>query len=498
MAMALSWRGGWRARAARALLLALWGLAVLGLSRLLAPRAAPSRAPRPAAPPTYWQLAHKQRSRYNHSSQTKACARAPSACELVLSDAYWQTLRSSGGDVLLYGAYLDVRSASRLGPAVRLLAVRGRTNRTTTTHCQLWYEDRADDVVVEVVEHTPVWNSKWSRPRAGELQPYLLACVLPVAARAKRPAAVSLVERPCDQATNCLQVQFDVPPDCSQKELAVCVKGLDFPRDDLSVRLVEWIELVRLLGADQVFFYQVQVHPNMSKVLEYYRARGAVEVTPITLPAERGAGRGWAPRLRDKYLKKKKTMHERRMELVSYNDCLYRHMYHYRWLALLDVDEVIVPLQDPDWSSLLKRVLPLAELTRAAWQSPPSSYHVSHVYYLETQGWELDVPRHMYMLQQVYRARHLSGPRAHVKAFHETSRVVALHNHLPRACLGGVCASLAILPEHARLQHYRGERRPGGGGGAPVRDAALRRWAARLVPRVAAVLADLQLTPLDT
>ena len=37
-----------------------------------------------------------------------------------------------------------------------------------------------------------------------------------------------------------------------KKKFAVCVKGLDFPHQDISVRLVEWIELLNILGADKV------------------------------------------------------------------------------------------------------------------------------------------------------------------------------------------------------------------------------------------------------
>ena len=44
------------------------------------------------------------------------------------------------------------------------------------------------------------------------------------------------------------------------------LKGLDFPEDDLSIRITEWIELLHTLGADKIFFYNLEVHPNISKV----------------------------------------------------------------------------------------------------------------------------------------------------------------------------------------------------------------------------------------
>ena len=34
---------------------------------------------------------------------------------------------------------------------------------------------------------------------------------------------------------------------------------MDFPDDDLSVRLAEWIELLTTLGADKIFLYNLEV-----------------------------------------------------------------------------------------------------------------------------------------------------------------------------------------------------------------------------------------------
>ncbi|XP_053617277.1 beta-1,4-galactosyltransferase galt-1-like [Plodia interpunctella] len=450
----------------------------------------------PSLPYAYW---HKHKDDKNKFFKKKDCAPFPSIYELQFHNTYWQSLYSSQGVFHFYGAYMDARNASRIGRAVRVLGVHDRIKPTIVTHCQLWFEERAEPVLVRNLEYKYIWNSKWGNYRDHVLQPYLMACVLPKDVQHLVPASVSIVENACDRATNNLRVHNDRPnPVLGRKEFAVCVKGLDFLHEDLSVRLVEWIELIKIMGADKVFFYELQVHQNITKVLDYYKKQGTVTVTPITLPG----GQPNLPGLQHMYLKSK-TTHKRQMELIPYNDCLYRHMYEYRWLALLDIDEVIVPLEDADWSSLMKRILPLSKQPSS--KPPRSSYHASNIYYLDSlrheHGWEEGLPRYMHMLQHVYRTRNFTKPGQYVKAFHETDRVLALHNHFPLACLGGPCSSYALETKHARLQHYRAdcvsalsktckELRS-----EPVRDTTLWRWRDPLVSRTEAVLRTLGFLP---
>ena len=114
----------------------------------------------------------------------------------------------------------------------------------------------------------------------------MLACQLPKTHWNQVPLSVSIVENVCDTATNNLRVIYNKLPEGqkAKKEFAVCVKGLDFPTDDLSVRLIEWIELLHVLGADKIFLYNLEIHANVTKVLNYYQDKGYVDLTPISLP----------------------------------------------------------------------------------------------------------------------------------------------------------------------------------------------------------------------
>ena len=214
---------------------------------------------------------------------------------------------------------------------------------------------------------------------------------------------------------------------------------------------MEWIELLGLLGADKLFFYELQVHPNISKVLPYYQKLDRVHVTPLTLPG----GQPNVPGFQHMYLVKKWN-NKRQNELIPYNDCLYKNLYTYEYIALLDIDEVIMPVNTMSWQELMDVVLPKA---RDAKNNTQASYNVRNVYFLddliEVHGWFKDIPRYMHMLQHVYRSKNFTKPGQYVKSFFNPETVLTLNHHYPLACLGGTCSSYYIETTDAHLHHYR-------------------------------------------
>lgn len=401
----------------------------------------------PSLPIIYWNKLKNKNMFYKNDS----CAKFPSIFELEFNNVYWQTLYSSNGTFHFYGAYYDIRKLSRIGPAVRILSMINRIEPSIKTYCQFWFENLKEPVIVKVMEYKYIWYKKWGNYKQGIFQPYLIACQIPKSHHSQVPTSVSIVEKICDTATNNLRVIYDKPK--KKKDFAVCVKGLDFLHNDLSVRLVEWIELLNILGADKVFFYELQTHPNISKVLNHYQKLGKVTVTPLTLPG----GQPNVPGFQHMYLTKK-VNHKRQNELIPYNDCLYKNLYTYEYIALLDVDEVIMPLNSMSWKSLMDTVLKKALADK---NETRASYNVRNVYFLDdllhSHGWFKDIPKYMHMLQHVYRSKNFTKPNQYVKCFHNPERALTLHNHFPLACLSQGCTSYAISTEDAQLQHYRAD-----------------------------------------
>ena len=97
------------------------------------------------------------------------------------------------------------------------------------------------------------------------------------------------------------------------------MKGLDFGGIDISLRLVEWIELIHLLGASKIYFYLLNVTENTLRVLHYYQKTNIVDVITTTYP----------PTFPSSYhdYSQENIASRRYFELMTYNDCFYTNMY---------------------------------------------------------------------------------------------------------------------------------------------------------------------------
>lgn len=89
--------------------------------------------------------------------------------------------------------------------------------------------------------------------------------------------------------------------------------------------MIEFLELNTLLGINHFFLYNDTASNQVNCILRDYVANGRVTVFPWKLDMV--------------------SQKEIRTEglFAALNDCLYRTMYHYSHIALIDLDEFIVP-----------------------------------------------------------------------------------------------------------------------------------------------------------
>lgn len=370
------------------------------------------------------------------------CGRLPLLHEQRFENVYWQVLETSNGTFKMFNAYYDKRSFYKDDPLIRILAFINRVDPVVKTFCQLWFAGINEPIVEAVFEYQLIWNRGWSVNSIGS-QPHLIGCRNPIPSRV--PLSVSLVEKKCDNATNHLRVINNYPKNKKKKPFAVCAKDLDF-MDDQTTMITEWIEILSLVGADKIFIYVIKIHPNMMKALKFYEMLGKVKVEMITEP------KGLPNRA-------KSLTQWLQNELISLNDCLYKHMNEYEFLVPLDIDEIILPTKNEDktWMDLMKRAV---VKTKTRQDESFSAYVVHNVFFLFDNNHEGEfqpnIPKNMTFLQHIYRAANFSRPGVGAKSFQNTEKVIKMHNHFPLESVGRTNVDFYYIEkEDGQLQHYR-------------------------------------------
>ncbi|XP_037933200.1 uncharacterized protein LOC119668933 [Teleopsis dalmanni] len=384
-------------------------------------------------------------------SWNKTCAPYPTLFNIKFRNVYYQDFENKNVSFALYGAYYDNRTDVSGAPLIRVLSMVNQIDeKFPKSYCQLWYENKTQPVIIPIVEYKTIWYKKWGNS-ARSVYPYLLSCIIPEENMNDIPITVSLVKEECDRATNNLKISYELPEKPKTKSgFAVCVKALMYPFEDLSARIVEWLELLRLLGADKIIMYKYKTHKNVTKVLDYYQSTGFIDVRPHTF------ARG-EPNLSNlqSFLIKSDRLNKRLNELVTYNDCFYRNMYKYKYIALIDVDEVIMPLGNwTNWYDIIKFGEQLTDADAKC--STNAGYCFQNVYfpkYAEEPPYYNDLPSYFYMLQHVKRVeKHLRRGMA-TKCLHNTEYALSLHNHYSLSWVG--CGAKDINSTYVQMQHYR-------------------------------------------
>ncbi|EDW07226.1 uncharacterized protein LOC6584253 [Drosophila mojavensis] len=414
------------------------------------------------------------------------CGKVPSLMEIDFSNDYWQTFTNVNLTYHIYGAYYDNRETMSEAPLVRVLTMinhygkRGEISYPET-FCQIWFKGRVEPVVVNVTDHKLIWYWGGASPY---VFPTLLSCCLPkanVTDAAEAPEMVSLVTQPCNKPRNLMRVIYepddssanatDAPQTRQQEQtnstqlqrkplrFMVCVKSMDFIYKDMSWRLIEWLELMRLLGAGKVVFYDSQMHPNMTRVLNDYMqsSPGFVEVRPLSM----ARGEPHAVPHFQHYVMQADSFNRILNEMIPYNDCFYRNMYKYDYIGAFDTDEVIMPLGNvTNWSDLIDLAYKVPDYQRETWNcSEWASFCFRNVYfpaYPERPKVYKKLPSFYYMLQHVERVSEPCDRYSATKCLHSTRYVIGLHNHFPLfRAEKGECEPKSVPVEYAQLQHYR-------------------------------------------
>ena len=98
-----------------------------------------------------------------------------------------------------------------------------------------------------------------------------------------------------------------------------------------------WFEMNRALGAQKIFVYYQEDIDNVNHIVQKYVDEGFVEVF------------GW-------YSNFSSRLDNCFGQILLMVECLYRNMFTTKYMVLHDVDELIIPQQDPTWHGMMKKL----------------------------------------------------------------------------------------------------------------------------------------------
>ena len=104
-------------------------------------------------------------------------------------------------------------------------------------------------------------------------------------------------------------------------------------------RLVEWFEMHRMVGVEHFMMFDSAVHGAARQALQYYENIGVADVIsfPFFHIMHQVMRDNHGATLDDEYQLPQQVF------LVSINECLYRYRTQFKYILVLDLDEVLVP-----------------------------------------------------------------------------------------------------------------------------------------------------------
>jgi len=157
--------------------------------------------------------------------------------------------------------------------------------------------------------------------------------------------------------------------------------------------LLEWIVYHRVLGVTHFVLYDNGSRVPVERTVGSFANRDEIEV--IDFPGTGARGRG--------------------MQVKAYTDCIDRMSGKTVWLSLTDIDEFLVPVRDPDLTSLLRRYEEHGALG-VNWQTLGSSGHGGRPAGLQIENFRFRTPvqwqwnRHIKSVVRPERTRRAFSP----------------------------------------------------------------------------------------
>ena len=129
-----------------------------------------------------------------------------------------------------------------------------------------------------------------------------------------------------------------LPQISEKKKFGVCLQSPVYGQTMDLQQIVEFIEMNRVLGAEIITMYVMEMKEDaLQFLLHHYSKHGLLQLVK------------W------RKLKKWDPLHYHG-QILTMHDCLYRNMDRVKYLAVVDLDEVLLPLKHRSWLELVESI----------------------------------------------------------------------------------------------------------------------------------------------
>ncbi|KAM5146814.1 beta-1,4-galactosyltransferase galt-1-like [Mantella aurantiaca] len=375
----------------------------------------------------------------------------------------------------LIAAYLDFHS----GRTVRILGITNRFEQDVLL-CDFCLSGTNNTALVEFQIHADHFDFPYGTTD--------LLCRLP---DERIPDYVS-ISRTDEPAPTFLKIQNKKKqaqgiPIKFQYDFLVCVSTM-FGSYNNILQFIQSMEMYQILGAKKVVIYHTDSSPLMKKVLSYYRKLKLVELVNWPITSFLNVSTGWH------YPEHPGDLHYYG-QTAALNDCIYRNRYRTKYIALNDIDELILPIVHKDWPEMIDSLLRI---------DPTSSIFIfeNHVFPttlrdksnpLTPSDWA-SVPG-LNILQHIYREPNRPSEINPTKMILNPRNVVQTSVHVPLEFVG---EQYEVPGDIAKLCHYREPKQKDLEKDLLIEDKIMSRYEAVLVERVNRLLRKLRLVKRTT
>ncbi|XP_055361846.1 glycosyltransferase family 92 protein F13G3.3-like isoform X2 [Betta splendens] len=133
-------------------------------------------------------------------------------------------------------------------------------------------------------------------------------------------------------------------------DFTVCVSNL-FGGYNNVLQFAQTLEMYRLLGVGRVVIYNTSCGPELNRLLHSYSQEGFVEMVPWPIDKHLKPAWGW------NILEHPGDVHYFG-QVTTLNECMYRSMRRSRYVLLNDIDEIIMPYQHDNLTTLMDTLQP--------------------------------------------------------------------------------------------------------------------------------------------